>query len=174
MSAQRILVVAAVAACVFAPAAGAQMLGPGMGAPGMGPQGAPPCIADFVPLRDEAQKRGMAIRAAAERKAPREELCTLIRRFAEAEARVVKYVETNKQTCNIPDEVSKEMKGNHGKTVAMRQRVCAGGPVGAEGGPPRPSGPGLSEALGTQRLQLDAPATGRGTFDTLSGSAIKR
>lgn len=169
----RLAVAAAVMFAGLGSLAQAQMMmGPGMQMPGAQPQGVPPCVAEFVPLREEAQKRGMAIKAAADRKAPREELCSLFKRFADAEAKVLKYVTVNKAACNIPDQAAVDLKSNHSKTLVMRQRVCAtGGPEG--GGPQRPTGPGLSEALGTQRLPLDSPTSGRGTFDTLSGSAIR-
>lgn len=175
MMSLRAIGLAAAATCMLSLQAGAQMMGPGFGMPGAAPQSVPPCIANFVPLREEAQKRGLAIKAAAERKAPREELCTLFKRFADAEAKVVKYVQANKAECKIPNEAAKDMQQNHSRTITMRQRVCAAGAAaGPEGGPPRPSGPGLSEALGTQRLQLDVPAGGRGTFDTLSGNVLQR
>jgi hypothetical protein len=56
------------------------------GAPPPQQQGAPACMADFAPLRAEAEKRASAIKAGADRKVPRPELCQLFRRFSEAEA----------------------------------------------------------------------------------------
>jgi hypothetical protein len=154
-----------------APAAGAPM----SAAPGA-PPGQPPCFNDFVPLRQEAEKRAGAIQAAAKRKAPREELCKLFKNFAEAEVKVVKFVSTNQQWCGIPPQAVEQMKQNHGKTVSTRDKICSGegGPV-MGGGPPRPSGPGLSEALGTSRLPTPNTSTGRaGTFDTLTGNVLAR
>ncbi len=153
----------------------AQMMGPGMPAPGGAPGGggAPPCLADFVPLRDEAQKRAVALNAAGQRKAPPQELCKLLRTFVEAEAKVVKFMADNSEWCGIPAQVGAEARTNHERTLQMRQKVCAVA-ENQMNAPTRPRGPGLSEALGTQRPQLDTPATGRGTFDTLTGSAIKR
>ena len=58
-----------VTACVVAITAAlaasgsAQMFGP---APPAAQQGAPPCMAEFVPLRQEAEKRAAKIKAAAE------------------------------------------------------------------------------------------------------------
>jgi hypothetical protein len=186
----RTAALAALVACGLSLPAAAQMLGAGVPMPGMAPgaapaappraapgappgapQGAPPCFREFLPLRDEAQKRGAAIKAAADRKAPRQELCQAFRRFAESEAKLVKFIEENKDWCGIPAQAATEVKANHGRTLQMRQRVCATGPVGAEGGPPKPSGPGLSEALGTYRPAAEG-STGRGTFDTLTGNVL--
>lgn len=152
-------------------------MAPGAMAPGAAPgaqQGAPPCFNDFVPLRQEAERRAGAIQAAAKRKAPREEICKLFRNFAEAEVKVVKFVSTNQQWCGIPPQAVEQMKANHGKTVQTRDKICSSD-VGAVGVPQKPSGPGLSEALGTSRLPAPNTSSGRaGTFDTLTGNVLAR
>jgi hypothetical protein len=149
---------------------------PGMGAPAAAPPGQPPCFNDFMPLRQDAEKRAGAIQAAAKRKAPREEICKLFKNFAEAEIKVVKFVSTNQQQCGIPPQAIEQMKTNHTKTVQTRDKICSGeGPAGMAGGPPRPSGPGLSEALGTSRLITPNTSAGRsGAFETLTGNALAR
>ncbi len=180
----RIAMIAAVLSCAVALGAGAQMLGPGMPMPGTSPQGGafgapappqggmPPCIAEFVPLRTEAQKRADVINAAAKRKAPRQEICQAFRRFAEAEGKVLKFLQEKTASCGIPPNAAPEMKANHDKTLKIRDQVCATGPMGADGSPPKPTGPGLSEALGTARPPIES-SSGRGTFDTLSGNALR-
>jgi hypothetical protein len=152
---------------------------PAMGAPAgapPGPGGQPPCFNDFMPLRQDAEKRAGAIQAAAKRKAPREEICKLFKNFAEAEVKVVKFVATNQQWCGIPPQAVEQMKANHTKTVQTRDKICSGeGPPGMAGGPPRPSGPGLSEALGTSRMSTPNTSAGRsGAFETLTGNALTR
>lgn len=138
-----------------------------------GPPGQPPCMADFMPLRAEAEKRAGLIKAAADRKADRKEICHLITRFSEAEAKFVKYVETNHTWCGIPPQVVTQIKTNHGKTVATRTKVCSNNPLGAQG-PGLPPGPGLSDALGLGRAPSAAnTSTGKGTYDTLTGNPIK-
>jgi hypothetical protein len=134
------------------------------------PQQQPPCMNEFMPLRNEAEKRGLAIQAAAKRKAPREEVCTLFKRFAEAEAKYVKYAETNATWCAIPADAVKQMQTNHKQTLNIRGRVCA-----AAAAPAAPRGPSLGEALGTATVP-DGTRTrgGRGTFDTLTGNPIAR
>jgi hypothetical protein len=168
----RALAIAAAMAVGLASAASAQMLGPGMSMPGFNtapqrPQ-EPPCFRDFAPLRAEAEKRALALKSAMEKKVPREEACTLIKRFAEAEAKVVKFVTTNAQSCGIPAEAATQMKANHGRTLKMQGQACQ---VAA----PRPTGPGLSEALGTARSGvLDSTAPQSGALDTLTGNVLAR
>src|SRR5215469_2585512 len=58
----------------------------------------------FVPLRNDAQKKGMAIGVAEKRHADRKELCTLVSRFSVAEGAAVKFLEKNKAWCGVPDE----------------------------------------------------------------------
>jgi len=143
----------------------------GGGAPRPGaPSGGLPCADEFVPLRTDAQTKGMAIKAAVDRKAERSEICKVFRTFVAAEAKVVKFVQDNGSRCSIPAEAVKTMKGNHGKSVTMSNRVCnaAAGPGAA---PPPPS---LSDALGTARVPDSSNIKKGGTFDTLSGSPLAR
>ena len=134
-----------------------------------------PCAADFVPLRQEAEKRAGALRVAAARKAQRNEICNLITRFSEAEGKFAKYVEANQTWCGIPSQIVAQIKANHAKTMQTRtNRSAATAAMGAQG-PAIPPGPGLSDALGTNRAPSAAnTTTGKGgTFDTLSGNPIK-
>ena len=52
------------------------------------------CMKAFVPLREEAEKRGKLIKAASDRHAPPDEACKLIRNFSQAEVKMIKYIET--------------------------------------------------------------------------------
>jgi hypothetical protein len=158
----------------FGPGGGATRAAPpAMQATPAGPPGQPPCMAEFAPLRSEAEKRAGLIKAAADRKADRSEICTLITRFSEAEAKFVKYVEANHTWCGIPPNVVAQIKTNHGKTVATRKKVCSTAPMGVQG-PALPPGPGLSDALGLTRAPSAAnTSTGKGTYDTLTGNPIK-
>ena len=130
----------------------------------------PPCFNEFMPLRNEAEKRGNAIQAAAKRKAPPTEVCKLFRQFTEAEAKYVKYAETNGAWCGIPADAVKQMKANHAQSLKIRERVCA-----VAAAPPKPRGPTLGDALGTTTVPSGSTTrTGRGTFDTLTGSTPLR
>jgi hypothetical protein len=129
------------------------------------PQQQPPCANEFMPLRNAAEKRGLAIQEAAKRKAPPSEVCALFRTFAEAEAKYVKYAEANATWCGIPAEAVKQMKANHAQSLKIRERVCA-----AAAAPPKPRGPSLGDALSTTPTPSGSNTrTGRGTFDTLTG-----
>ena len=137
----------------------------GIGAAPASAQQQPPCFNEFMPLRAEAEKRGQAIQAASKRKAAPAEACPLFRQFEAAEAKLIKYAETNGTWCGIPAEAIKQMKAGHAQTLKVRARVCA-----AAAAPRRPRGPSLGEALGTTTVPAPSTTrTGRGTFDTLTG-----
>jgi hypothetical protein len=181
----RALPVAAAIVVGLTMSAAAQVLGPGMGYPGAGgapnwnnappapPPGQPqlpPCFKEFSPIREEAQKRAEILKAAMQKKVPREEACKLIKNFSAAEAKVVKFVTTNAQECGIPSQAVGQMKSNHDRTVKMETQVC-----NAAAGPQRQTGPGLSEALGqTRGGTLDTTAPQSGGLDTLTGNVLAR
>ena len=153
--------------------ASAQFLAPGMPPPGFSqPQQMPPCYAEFQPLKVEAEKRGRAIQAATSKKekASREEVCALFKNYSAAEAKLVKFIRDNAQTCGIPTEAATQMKANHERTLKTQNQICS-----TAGGPAKPTGPGLSEALGTARSgTLDPLAPNNGTLDTLTGNVLSR
>ena len=155
--------------------ASAQMLGPGMPMPGQAPaQQAPPCYKDFAPLKAEAEKRGLALKKAMEtKKATREEACALMKSYSAAEAKIVKFIKDNAFSCGIPQEAAQAMKVNHDRTLASQKQIC----TLSEAGAPRPTGPGLSEALGTTRapgMTIDPLAPQSGTLDTLTGNVLTK
>jgi hypothetical protein len=135
------------------------------------PQGQPPpCVQEFIKLRDAAQKRGEAIQAAAKRKAAPTELCGLFNAFVAAEAKVVKFAETKNVWCGIPPQAIEQMKNAHLKSQETRTNVCK---VAAQG--PRPSGPSLGDALGVTPIpNANNVKRGSGTFDTLTGTPLVR
>src|SRR5205085_7003913 len=108
------------------PATGAAPVsGGGFGAP------APPtaggseaCMKNFIPLREEAEKRGKLIKAASDRKAAPDEACKLISNFGAAEVKMIKYIEANATKCGIPAQIGDQMKNGHKQTEAMQQKVC--------------------------------------------------
>jgi len=162
----------------LAASAAAQMMGPGMYMPGQSPfqqrPQEPPCYREFAPLKAEAEKRGLAVKTATERKdkPPREEVCALLKRYSEAEAKIVNFIKANASNCGIPPEAGVSMQQNHARTLKTVQGVCS-----AASGPAKPIGPGLSEALGTTRVPgttLDPLAPQSGTFDTLTGNVLSR
>jgi hypothetical protein len=124
--------------------------------------------AQFPAIREEAEKGAAAIRIAGERKAPREEACSLFKNFAAKEARMVKFLVTNQAVCGVPAQALTQVKANHARTLEMRKAVCSAGPAA-------PAGPSLSDALGAPIIADDTSARrGGGTFDTLTGNVLGR
>jgi hypothetical protein len=130
-------------------------------------QGAPQCTDDFVRLRDDAQKKALAVQAAGKSHVERKEMCALITHFAAAETQVVKFLVDNKTFCGIPNEAITTSKTNHAATLKFRDTVCAEGP--------KPKAPSLSDAIGTPTLDTkENTKTGHGTFDTLTGNPLAK
>ena len=71
-----------------------------MGPPGGGAP--PPCLAEFLRLREDVDKKGRTAKAASEHKATREEMCKHITAYAAAELKWVKFTEANTAACGIP------------------------------------------------------------------------
>ena len=165
-----------------APAAGASVFDRGA-APtgGMPPAGGPPqaggaadaCMKGFMPLREEAEKRGKLIKAASDRKAPPDEACKLIGNFGQAELKMIKYVETNAAKCGIPPAIGEQLKNGHKNTEKMQKQVCG---VAAQAQARGPAGPSLSEVLGSSASLPEAQPVKKGgsTFDTLNGNVLQR
>ncbi len=127
----------------------------------------PPCVKDFLKLREDAQKKAGAIQAAGKRKVPPKEACNLFNIFYAAEAKLIKYASANQASCGIPPQAIEGMKAQHTKTGGIRTNVCR-----IAAAPQRPAGPNLSDALSAPIPNENNIKTGRGTFDTLTGSPI--
>ena len=128
----------------------------------------------FLPLRQDAEKRGAAIKAASERKAPPEEACKLISAFSQTEVRMIKYIESNAQKCGIPPSVAQQMKTGHKNTENMRGKVCNVAQQQQQRGPATPR---LSDVLGSSAALPEANTakkSGGTTFDTLNGNVLTR
>ena len=154
-----------IAACMIAAAAvqAAAQFGP----PPQQQQQAPPCIGEFTRLRDDAQKKGLAIKLASERKAPVKEACALFNAFSAAEVKMIKYATDNAVWCGIPPQILTQLKQGHVKTTEIRSKVCQ-----VAAAPAQPAAPSLSDALAAPVPDSNNIRTGRGTFDTLTGSPL--
>ena len=140
------------------------------------PQGgaADDCMKGFVPLREEAEKRGKLIKAASDRHASPDEACKLIGSFGQSEIKMIKYVETNASKCGIPAQIADQLKNGHKNTEIMQKKVCTVAQQGQQRGPAAPS---LSEALGSSAALPEANVAakkGGSTFDTLNGNVLAR
>jgi hypothetical protein len=156
---------------------------PTNGAPpvGAGYSAAPPtqaggaaeqCMKGFLPLREEAEKRGKLIKAASDRKAPPDEACKLIKNFAQAEVKMMRYVEVNAAKCGIPPQIGEQLKAGHKNTENMQTKVCQVAQQMQQRGP---AGPSLSEVLGSGSApEANADKKGGSTFDTLNGNVLTR
>jgi len=132
------------------------------------------CMKGFVPLREEAEKRGKLIKAASDRHAPPDEACKLIRNFSQAEVKMIKYIESNAAKCGIPPQIGAQMKDGHKNTEAMATKVCNVAQQ-MQNQPRGPAGPSLSEVLGSGSApEANAGKKGGSTFDTLNGNVLTR
>lgn len=130
-------------------------------------QQAAPCVQEFFKLRDEAEKRAAAIKAANERKAPPKEACQLFTALAASQTKMLKFATENSSWCGIPPQVVEQIKQGTAKVTEIRTKVCQ-----VAAAPPRPQGPSLSDALTAPVPDSNNIKTGRGTFDTLTGSPL--
>ena len=139
------------------------------------PQGGPSdeCMKGFMPLREEAEKRGKLIKAASDRHSPPDEACKLIGNFGQAEIKMIKYVESHAAKCGIPPQVADQLKTGHKNTESMQKRVCT---VAQQVQTRGPAGPSLSEVLGSATALPEATPEKKGgsTFDTLNGNVLTR
>jgi hypothetical protein len=138
-------------------------------------QGASPdeCMKAFTPLREDAEKRGKQIKAASERHAPPAEACKLIASYSQAEVKMIAYIESHAAKCGIPAQVADQLKNGHKNTEGMEKQVCGVAQQQQRG----PSGPSLSEVLGSSAVLPDATSakkSGGSTFDTLNGNVLAR
>ncbi|MBR0847565.1 hypothetical protein JQ543_07415 [Bradyrhizobium diazoefficiens] len=130
------------------------------------------CMKAFIPLREEAEKRGKLIKAASDRHASPDEACKLIKNFSAAESKMLKYVETHAAKCGIPPQIGEQMKAGHKNTEGMQAKVCN---VAQQMQQQRPAGPSLSEVLGSGSApEANAGKKGGSTFDTLNGNVLTR
>ena len=135
--------------------------------------GADACMKNFVPLREETEKRGKMIKAASDRKATPDEACKLIKNYSQAEMKMLKYVETNSAKCGIPPQISDQLKTGHKNTEKMLANVC--GVAEKMEQAQRQAAPSLSEALGSSSApEAQSVKKGGSTFDTLNGNVLTR
>ena len=166
---------AAAAPSAFPSQGAAPMQGAGFGGPPQAPTGGPSeaCMKGFVPLREEAEKRGKMIKAASDRKAPPDEACKLIANFAAAEIKMIKYVEANAQKCGIPPQIGDQLKAGHKNTEGLQQKVCNVAQQMTQ--QKAAAAPSLSEALGSiSAPEAQATRKGGSTFDTMNGNVLAR
>lgn len=146
----------------------------GLGAPQGPTAGASDsCMKAFIPLREEAERRGKLIKAASDRKAPPDEACKLIGNFSAAEVKMIKYIEANSQKCGIPAQIGDQLRAGHKNTEALQQKVCTVAQQMVQ--QKAAAAPSLSEALGSVSApEAQSTRKGGSTFDTLNGNVLSR
>ena len=111
-----------------------------------------------------------SIGAANEKKADVKIACGLFRTYIATEGKMLKALETNGASCGVPTEVLQQVRGSHAKAKQIGKQVCDAAARG-----PAPSGPTLSDALGTSpTLPSTTEKKGAGTFETLTGNPFQR
>jgi hypothetical protein len=163
------------------PSGGAAPMAGGGGGAGFGP---PPaagqsqaageaCMKEFMPLREDAEKRGKMIKAASDRHAGPDEACKLIKNYSQAEVKMLKYIESHQAKCGIPPQIGDQLKAGHKNTEALEVKVCNVAQQMQQRGP---TGPSLSEVLGSSTAVPEATVAKKGgsTFDTLNGNVLAR
>jgi hypothetical protein len=130
-------------------------------------EGASVC-GNFIPLRNDAQKKGMAIGTAEKRHADPKELCSLVSSFSVAEAAALKFLTANKVWCGVPDQAIATATITHEKTMKFREMVC--NPTAQQR-----RAPTLSDAIGGPALDTgNNTRTNTGTFNTLTGNPLAK
>ncbi|MFB9264215.1 hypothetical protein ACFFWD_13695 [Bradyrhizobium erythrophlei] len=131
------------------------------------------CMKNFVPLREDAEKKGKMIKAASDRHASPVEACKLIGNYSQAEIKMIRYVETNAAKCGIPPQIADQLKTGHKNTEALLKKVCN---VAEQAQTRAPAGPSFSDVLGSAASVPEATPTKKGgsTFDTLNGNVLTR
>jgi hypothetical protein len=156
--------------------------GPGAAPMGSSPFAAPPtqagppddCMKEFMPLRQEAEKRGQALKVASDKHQGPDIACKLIGNFIQAEIKMIEYVKINSTRCGIPPQIFEQLRKGHKGSEAMQEKVCNAATQAQKQGP---VGPSLSDVLGSATALPEAtPAkkSAGSTFDTLSGNALTR
>lgn len=154
--------------------------GPGAAGAAPGAQQIPECAKPFIAHRQEVEKHAkvlQAIQKSGQKPTP-QQACDLLSKYVEADSKAIAIAEKEGTWCGFAPQMIKMMKDNHSKAAATRKQACqvaaSGGGLG--GGGPAPRGPSFSDALGTTRVPdaNNVRSGGGGTFDTLSGNALKR
>jgi hypothetical protein len=161
------------------PSAGAPPFGGGGGFQrpmAAAPQGGPSeaCMKEFMPLREETERRGKLIKDASDRHAPPDEACKLIASFGQAEVKMISYVKAHATQCGIPPQIADQLSKGHKGTESLQAKVCKVAEQVKER--QRQAAPQLSDVLGSSAALPEANTAKKGgsAFDTLTGNVLTR
>jgi hypothetical protein len=106
------------------PSAGAPPGSGGFARPQQGPPGGEDCMNGFLPLRQEAERRGAMIKTASDRHATPDETCKLFVAYGQSELRMIKYIESRQANCGIPPEIGDRLRSGRKNTEVIQKKVC--------------------------------------------------
>lgn len=116
----------------------------------------PAVCQQFIPLRDRVQKSGMVVQGAFKRKATPQEVCGLIKSFADDEAKMVMFVEDNAIPCGFPADTLEQLRASRERTAHAQTSVCSWpAALPTLGDPLRPTAPKKPAAILDDRLLPD-------------------
>jgi len=136
------------------------------------PQQKPPCVDEFLAMRQELDKRFETVRTTLARKPTAVEACGALTKFTQTEIALIKFVEKNNGTCPFPPDLLATIKASNAKSESYRKQACTAAAAPAR--PTRPAEPTLSDALSPPVAGKDNTRTGRGTLDSLGGNPLAR
>jgi hypothetical protein len=110
----------------------------------------------FFLLREEAEKRGQLIKAAAARHASPDEACKLFRNLVQSEIKMTDYIEINSINCKISPHIAELLRADRKNTETVQIKVCR---MAQEA---QSHSPSLNELLGPQKKEPAGPV---GDFD---------
>jgi hypothetical protein len=137
------------------------------------PQQIPSCLKDFLPLREEMDKRFESVKNMMAKRPSASEACSVLTRFTQAEVVLLKFVEKNSPTCPFPPGLLDNIKASNAKSEGYKKQACTAA-AQQQQRPARAAEPTLSDAFGAPPLNKETTRTGRGTFDSLSGNPLAR
>lgn len=133
----------------------------------------PPCLKDFIPLREEVEKRFEVVKTTMAKKPTAAEACTILTRFTQAETALITFLDKNSSTCPFPPGLADNIKATHVKSDSFKKQACTAA-AQQQQRVARPAQPTLSDAFGSPAPNAANTRSGGGTFDTLSGSPLGR
>lgn len=108
-----------------------------------------------------------AIKAATDRKAPREEFCQLFTKLSGSTAKIAKFLQQHQAQCNVPADAIQHSKSEHSKVLTYRKQACSTASA--------PAGPRLSDVLGAPLLPESSQSKPNdGIFNTMTGNPLTR
>jgi hypothetical protein len=88
-----------------------------------GPPAGEDCMYGFLPLREEAEKRGAMIKKADSHATP-DQACKLFVAYGQSELKMIRYIESHQAKCGIPPQVGEQLRSGRKNTEVIQKKVC--------------------------------------------------